>query len=137
MIVYLAGPIDNAQDHSNVHNVRNVRQDLHTLLKNHVVFDPSAAWTVASTQKPRPALQEINDYALESCDMVVAFLMPNVLTIGTIMEIQLASTLGKTVLLYAPDIKPSWALEGLRGVIHCTDREVLKDIIDSMEAVIG
>jgi nucleoside 2-deoxyribosyltransferase len=134
MIVYLAGPIDNAYG---TKRVRQARELLHFELRDHVVFDPSHAWSVPSIQQPRPVLQDINDYALSACDIIVAFLITDVLTIGTILEIELANTLDKPVILYGPDMKPSWALAGHRRVIHCADQESLKDTIESMAAVIG
>jgi nucleoside 2-deoxyribosyltransferase len=134
MIVYLAGPIDNALDNK---HVKETRETLHFELRDHVVYDPAHAWSVPSIQSPRPILQEINDYALDACDIVVAFLIPNVLTIGTILEIELANTLNKTVILFAPDMKPSWSLAGHRRVIHCTDQDMLRDTIESMAAVLG
>jgi len=124
MIVYLAGPIDYANK-----AVQDTRAQLQDLLEEtgYTYYNPASAWTVHPDTKPTPALQQINEYALAQTDILVAFLVKGVPTIGTVLELKLANKLGMFIYLYAPDYKNSWALARLRNVIIFDDLEVLRN----------
>lgn len=73
------------------------------------VFDPGHAFTVGALAEPEPGLREINQFALRSADLVVAYLPAGVPSVGVPMEIDLAASLGKRVLIVTS--AKSWMLQ--------------------------
>jgi nucleoside 2-deoxyribosyltransferase len=128
MMIYLAGPIDNA-NMACFEQRRQIKDTLKTL--DHVVFDPASAWTVPINAELDGRLQDLNEKVVLACDMVVAFLVPNVLSIGTVMEIVYAHDIGTPVVVHMPDINPSWALASLESVVIThTDTELIEAVQD-------
>ncbi len=87
MIVYLAGPIDfNKGSDVNEH-----RYQLTSYFKRWSdvwVYDPSKAWSGGESPKPDQFVHWANLLVLEQADLLVAVLMRDVLTVGTVLEIQ-------------------------------------------------
>jgi len=87
VIVYLAGPIDfNSGSAVNEH-----RHQLKKYFKRWSdvwVYDPSKAWTGADNPKPDQFVHWSNLQVLGQADLLVAVLVRNILTVGTILEIQ-------------------------------------------------
>lgn len=107
-IIYFASAIDNATHAEHAHD------EIHKKITDAglVVFDPSAGWTVPPDTKPNPRLQAANMATLKYCDALYVHLRP-VLSIGVVLEINEALELGIPTVVYAPGIKPSWALRYL------------------------
>jgi hypothetical protein len=103
-VIYLASPIDQGRDGTK----ETARDVLHTY--DCAVFDPGAGWTVPRNGKPNRVLQAANIALLRECDGILAILNPAILTIGVILELIEADIRGMARCVYAPDLKPSWAL---------------------------
>lgn len=108
MIVYLAHPIDSAEDADL--QLGEVAEWL--LTAGHVVFDPGAAWAVPGGAVPEPGLQAINMAALRGAHAVVALMPEGVPTIGTVIEVVEALNTGQKCLIVT-DHAHSWALAWL------------------------
>lgn len=126
-IVYFASPIDN--DTKATNERPKIKQEL--VRGGHVVFDPSAGWTVSDKAATHPNLQAANMAVLKYSDALFVYLTP-VFSVGTVLEIVEAQKRGISTVVYAPRIKPSWALAYLR-VEPFTD---LAEAIDELESVV-
>jgi hypothetical protein len=122
-LIYLASPIDQGNTATLKDGAKR-----HLLSEGAAVFDPSAGWTVSQLAEPTPALQYANIAVLRHCGGLFAILKPDVLTVGVILEIEEAIDNLIPVVVYAPDLKPSWSLSYL-GVDVCTN---LNEAIDKM-----
>ena len=112
MRVYLAYAIDQATDEHQKKSsldLEHLRLTLQLTAGISWVFDPGQAFSVGKHSEPEPGLREINQYALATSDLVVAYLPAGVPTVGVPMEIDRAEALGKKVLVVS-DAK-SWMLQ--------------------------
>ena len=91
MLAYLAAPIDFA--HARSRNRELARDALER--QGFAVFDPSRPWT--APMKDAHAVTDVNEFALERADAVLALLPVGVSSVGTPMEIQAAWQVGKPV----------------------------------------
>lgn len=73
------------------------------------VYDPLSAFMVGREATPTPAIRSINTEALYQADLLLAFLPAGVPTIGVPMEIELAATEGKQVVIISD--AASWSLQ--------------------------
>lgn len=91
-VIYLAGPIDQAQGVNVVTDMRaHARAELAG--RRATFYDPAAAWTVAQHDDDRPlpaTLQRVNDTALLAADGMLALLPAGIPTVGVPYEIALA-----------------------------------------------
>ena len=88
MLVYLAGPIDNVG-----HNEAGMwRQSVSEILKRHGIacYDPFGAFRNVEKSVHAEAVNSINMTALDVCDIVFAYFNPDVISIGTSMEISIS-----------------------------------------------
>lgn len=96
-VVYFGHPIDLAPEND---HIRQFNQTLAQEMAAQIgpVFRPSECWTfdlaLGDTMIGNRGLQRINDAALRSCNLVVIHLPDDTPTIGTILEIRLAGSLG-------------------------------------------
>ncbi len=98
MTIYAAGPIDLGSD------IPNWRQDLMDMLNAAgmaaVLFDPSSSYKNAAWGEPEPGrtlyIEQVNKYALELANVFVACLPSKVPSVGTPIEIDMASKAGGT-----------------------------------------
>lgn len=110
MRVYLAYAID-----QHTHNAEQVAdlEYLSLILSTRSdvawVYNPGSAFSVGSFSEPEPGIRQINQYALENCDLLVAYLPAGVASVGVPMEIDRAAQLGKQVLVVSDS--PSWMLQ--------------------------
>lgn len=86
MIAYLAGPIDFDNPKSKVSQLRADTKDA-LLLAGYWVFDPSTAWKSPVHYMPEGDVQQANYGIIDYADLVVAILVKNVFTAGTILEL--------------------------------------------------
>lgn len=95
---YLARPVD---FNTRGMETRKICNRMVSDLINHGyrVYQPSEAWSVGSGAAPHPVLQSVNNYALGSADLVVAYLPQGVATVGVPMEIERACLLGIPVIV--------------------------------------
>ena len=90
-VIYLAGPIDQANGRREVNDMRyNARMELAG--RYATIYDPAGAWNVTPMDDLPlpPTVQRVNDEALLSSDGVLALLPAGVPTVGTPYEIALA-----------------------------------------------
>lgn len=73
------------------------------------IYDPGSAFRVGHNVDPGTAIREINQYALMTADVLVAYLPKGVASIGVPMEIERAQLMGKKVLIISD--APSWMLQ--------------------------
>lgn len=80
---YLAAPIDQAQ------GAIPALAQASSLLEEYgyVIYNPGSAWSVSSAHTPDRRLQDINDWVLSRCDLLLALLPAATPTIGTPIEI--------------------------------------------------
>lgn len=115
MIVYLAGPIDfNAESAVNEH--RHQIKKYFERFERAWVYDPSKAWK--GGPKPDQFVHWANLQVLEQADLLVAILMRNTLTVGTILEIQRARELQIPVLVVGDVGEGSISLYALDVEVH-------------------
>ena len=87
MIVYLAGPID----FDSGSKVTKIKEEIKEHFKKQEcvwVYDPAGAWNAPSDLVPDEFVHWCNLRVLEQADLLVAVLVKQTLTIGTILEIQ-------------------------------------------------
>ena len=110
MRVYLAYAIDqHVNTDKHLSDLEQLQMNLTSRGDVSWVFNPGAAFTVGQDAQPEPGLREINQFALRSCDALVAYLPAGVASVGVPMEIDLAASLGKRVVVIS-DAK-SWMLQ--------------------------
>ena len=86
MIAYLAGPIDFDNPKSKVSQLRaDVKDALR--LAGYWVFDPSTAWSAPVHYEAEGQVQQANYQVIDCADLVVAVLVKNVFTAGTMLEL--------------------------------------------------
>ena len=73
------------------------------------VYRPAEAWRVDLTAPPSPEIEQVNRAALAMADLMVAYLPAGVPTIGVPMEIEVAASLGRAIIVVT-DISNSYAL---------------------------
>lgn len=131
MIVYLAGPID-FNSNSAVNEHRHQIKEYFKRFSRVWVYDPSKAWTGGPTADQ--FVHWANLQVVEQADLVVAILMRNTLTVGTVLEIQHAREKKIPVLVIGDVGDDSISLAAL-GVgtyesVAEIDDEWVEDIID-------
>lgn len=112
MRVYLAYAIDQQTQAGlaeSVADLEYLRLILSSRSETSWVFDPGKAFSVGQFAEPETGLREINQYALKTADLVVAYLPAGVASVGVPMEIDRAAAMGKLVLVIS-DAK-SWMLQ--------------------------
>lgn len=115
MIVYLAAPIDfNAESAVNEH--RHQIKEYFKRFERAWVYDPSKAW--GGGPKPDQFVHWANLQVLDQADLVVAILMRNTLTVGTILEIQRARENEIPVLVVGDVGEDSISLHALDVEVH-------------------
>lgn len=108
---YLARPIDlHAMTPKQQQDLEFVRETL--LMHEVVVFNPGSAFNVPPGARPHGAVQDINRFALERADMVVA-MFPEATGIGVAMEIESARRTNKPILVVTAVADRSWSLAGV------------------------
>lgn len=115
MIVYLAGPID-FDGKSAVNDHRHEIKKYFERFPRVWVYDPSKAWK--GGPQPDQFVHWANIQVLEQADLLVAILMRNTLTVGTILEIQHARDLGIPVLVVGDVGEHSITLAALEVEVH-------------------
>lgn len=80
----------------------------------HVVYRPDRSFTFAKGLTPTEVIQEVNNAAIERASGMVAFLPKDVASIGVPMEIQMAVSAGKPVVVVT-DHDQSWVVAGWRN----------------------
>ena len=126
-VVYLAAAIDQGEA---VDTRRKAKEAL--LAHGNAIFDPSGGWSVPKFGKPSGSLQTANFALLDRCDGLFAILTPDVMTVGTILEIHHAIDCGIPTVVYGPDLKPSWAL----SFLDLTPHKYLSEAIDDLKGQI-
>lgn len=130
MIIYLAGPIDFNKDS----DVNEHRYQLHRYLggmKGVWLYDPSKAWS--GLGQPDPYVHWANLQVLEQADLLVAILMRNVLTVGTVLEIQHATERGIPVLVVGDVGDDSISLAALDVTVLESAAEIDPDFIEMIK----
>jgi nucleoside 2-deoxyribosyltransferase len=112
MIVYLAGPID-FNKNSQVSEHRYQITQYFKRYRDAWVFDPSKAWSGAERPKPDGFVHWSNLLVLEQADLLVAVLMRDTLTVGTVLEIEHAVELGIPVVVVGDADEDSISLTAL------------------------
>ena len=117
-VVYLAHPIDQGRAEIYVEQATEVLAKLGC-----VIYDPQQAWTCPAGFSP--LIHTANMRVLDTCEFMVAVLHPQVLSVGTITEMQykVQRHPGK-VLVYGPDLLPSVALHAMRVPIVGTVQDL-------------
>jgi len=123
-VVYLAAAIDQGQPANLAAQAKQL-----LLATGHAVFDPAAGWNVPTNPTPSPTLQRANFALLGQCDGLLAILTLDIMTVGTILEIDYARTRGLAVAVCAPGIRTSWAL----AYLGITPHNHLRDAIEYMK----
>lgn len=112
LAIYLASPIDEAAGRTALMAQRSVlTHDLNDA--GFSVYRPDLAWTTGP--QPEPAIQAVNQAALDHCAALVALLPADVPTIGTVLEIEQVARSGRPVVVVTD--RRSFALESLAGVL--------------------
>ena len=119
-VIYLAAAIDQGQPA----NLAAAAKQL-LLATGHVVFDPAAGWSVPTHANPSATLQKANFALLDQCDGLLAILTPDIMTVGTILEIDYARRQGLAVAVCGPQIRASWALAYLGITPHTHLRDAI------------
>jgi dUTP pyrophosphatase len=136
---YVAYPIDNADLGFDYIQLISRTQGL--LLETgtvNAVYDPGDAFNVSRVHATHPIISAVNDTALESAELVVAFLPAGVPSIGVPIEIDRAASLGKWLIIVS-DVK-SYSLtkyvNNPRVAICTPDDEAIRGTVERvMEAV--
>jgi nucleoside 2-deoxyribosyltransferase len=126
MIAYLAGPIDFDNPKSKVSQLRaDVKDTLR--LNGYWVFDPSTAWTAPVHYEAEGTVQQANYAIIDVADLVVAVLVKDVFTAGTILELAYTRTVHpmKDVFAVGDIGDRSVALADLEVVVYETIEEGL------------
>jgi len=85
MIVYLAAPIDFADDGL----IEKYKAEVFSSFRESAwVYDPSSAWTAPQDFDPDGVVHQANLAVLGKANLVIAVLVRGTLTIGTVLEIQ-------------------------------------------------
>lgn len=86
MIAYLAGPIDFDNPKS---KVSQLRADIKDALRvaGYWVYDPSTAWSAPVHYAVDGTVQQANYQIIDHADLVVAILVKDVFTAGTVLEL--------------------------------------------------
>lgn len=131
MIAYLAHPIDAATDPAAAARVRLAVEVATKSLSGagFEVYRPNAAWH-AKGSNPDPRVQETNMATMLGCDVLVALLPPGIPTIGVVLEIAEAHRVGMPLVVWRPDIAPSYALASM----SLTVVQSLEAIVPAIEA---
>jgi nucleoside 2-deoxyribosyltransferase len=127
-VVYLAGAIDQGEASD---TRRRVKEAL--LAHGNAIFDPSGGWSVPTYGKPSGSLQAANTALLSRCDGLLAILTPDIMTVGTVLEIHYAVDNGIPVTVYGPSLKPSWALAFLGITPHAYLNDAINDLKGQMD----
>lgn len=131
MIVYLAGPIDfNSGSAVNEH-----RYQLTQYFKRWPdvwVYDPSKAWSGAENPKPDEFVHWANISVLEQADLLVAVLMRNTLTVGTILEMQHAHDKDIPIMVVGDVSDASISLAALDALIMDNTAEMNDAFIEAV-----
>jgi hypothetical protein len=100
--VYLAGPIEGVSEII----AERWRDKAKRILRkyNWVCFDPYLAFTQPPHIEAMPWCAEINKLAISTCEAVLVHLVPTARCFGSIRELQMAMSLGKTVILVDADL---------------------------------
>jgi len=98
-LVYLAGPIDAITEGQANGWRRNLSEEL--LAAGITCYNP-ASFTFGGGSRAARFVLEVNESALEKCDLLVAFIPPDVATVGTVMELCTAMRKNKPVLVASP-----------------------------------
>lgn len=98
-LIYFAHPIDFANDQCTA-TVKRVREAA-SLLIGVTTYDPQTAWVVTTPLDAR--VQQMNEQALRTADVVLAYLPTKTFTRGVPAEIALALELNKPVVLLVDD----------------------------------
>lgn len=122
-VIYLAGAIDQGEAGD---TRRKAKEAL--LAHGNAIFDPSGGWSVPTYGKPSGSLQAANFALLDRCDGLFAILTPDIMTVGTILEIHHAIDYGIPTVIYGPALKPSWALAFLDLTPHPYLSEAIADL---------
>jgi dUTP pyrophosphatase len=115
--VYLAYPIDQRGPASLAYLFDQIEHIKKLLLDYNVaswVFDPGDAFRVNLNAKPNDTIARINRNALYNADVIVAFLPRGVPTVGVPMELSMAWSAGKHIVLFS-DAGESWSLQWRDG----------------------
>ncbi len=128
--VYLASPID--QDGESDDRLLVERA---LLAAGCAVCNPAAGWKVPPDSIPSPSLQRANFAALRQCHGVFAVLRRSVLSVGVVLELQEATLIGVPVVLWAPDLKPSWSLAYLGIRPHTSIKSAVDNLMEGMRRV--
>ncbi len=106
MLAYLAGPIDAAGNDAELYRLReSARAELERA--GFAVYDPSRLPFI-NAKADAKACYDINEYAMERSEAVLALLPPGRTTNGTPMEIQTAAKAGKAV---AAVVGSGWSMQ--------------------------
>lgn len=122
VMVYLARPVDLDQL-TDVQLGELSRTKKNLINRGALVYDPAAAFAVRSGVPPSKAIVEVNSYAVLQADALVAF-WPEARTVGVPMEIQLALSAGKPVLVVSSVADESWSLAHLPTVRSVTPQDL-------------
>jgi len=124
-LVYLAGPIEGIP----VEDARDWRESMATTLAEYGVscFIPNGAYKVASVPAIAEQIVAIDRFAITQCDLLLANLSGPGRAFGTIREIEYARSLGKRVIVMAPDVTSAFAY----------DVEVVNTFKKAIDLIIG
>jgi dUTP pyrophosphatase len=111
LTAYLARPIDLSSLTGAQSNHLAFVED-YLLERGVVVFKPAGAFAVPPETPPHGAIQDINRYALERSDLLVA-LYPEAVGVGTAMELEYARAAKKPILVVTDVAHKSWSLAGV------------------------
>lgn len=122
VIAYLAHSIDQGLTPGRVQEATGM-----LLAKGYTVYDPARAWLGMS---PDPDLQAVNLSAAKQAAVLVAVLVPNRLSVGSVLELifKEATAPGRAA-IYGPDLATSVAIKSLG--IPVLDLEGLGDWLDA------
>jgi hypothetical protein len=121
-VIYLASPIDQGT----VLQMRN-QAKAKLLEAGCAVFDPGTGWAVGPDTEPTHRLQTANLAVLARCDGILAIYDPHILTIGVTIELMEACP--KPSHVWAPNLKPSWALTYLDVKVHVLLDNAIEELV--------
>ena len=105
MLIYYAHPIDQR-------TIENEGLPLMITSRGGAIYDPGQAWIVSMAARPKPGLQRANLAVLRNCDGILVHLHPDVMSIGTTLELVEAANHGIPALVFGR-LRSSWALSYL------------------------
>jgi len=132
MLVYLCGPIDQCGCSADIYNWRKlVKNKLNC--SNFNVFDAASAFSISNRRQNFDELYLITKTALIKSNIILAYIPPDMPTIGTFTELQTAKEYNIPVYIAMPNkLKDSMILSALLS----KNGKIFKFLNDAIETLI-